>query len=509
MLTGAPGASAAGHARRRARSARRRFEHAGVRVGIVGDRFRLVGTRLGLDRRVAARLRLARLIGVRLRLARLFGDRLRLGLGGARRLGLGVARPSGSGASATGSGSSASGSGASAPDRLALVGDRLDLARRDRGGLRLAGHARLGLARRCGLFNRRRREEGSGRGGLLLGEQPLARGRARGPLATRRRARGLRARAAGPEDARVAGIGLRRDGRGGRGDRRLTGRSGAVVERVAAAEAVVGVAGEQLAALLARAADAGLAQHGLGVRLAEARLERADLGVECGEALGLRLGQLALLGAEIAARRAVDLVQEPAEVAQEQLADAPQVTQATAQPAATGARRRGDLQLDRIDARRQVASGGGRRRGGERVRGRELVRLHGGDVDRRADDLRRLVRARSRGPAECSGRAGARDAGARGRLGRDRLGAPRDGLDRRRILIRGCRRPMLALAVAGRAGGPLGTADRVRRRRTGPAVGGVIDRRGGGLVGSGRFGPGLVGGRRASACQASQQAAHT
>jgi hypothetical protein len=70
----------------------------------------------------------------------------------------------------------------------------------------------------------------------------------------------------------------------------------------------------QLPARRAGAADARLAQHGLGVLGAEPLLEREELGVQRGQALGLRAHQAVVVG-PVTAGRAVDLVDEAAEVA--------------------------------------------------------------------------------------------------------------------------------------------------------------------------------------------------
>src|SRR5918999_1237017 len=203
----------------------------------------------------------------------------------------------------------------------------------------------------------------------------------REPLPGRRRrallglGAGRRARAAGPEDARGLGLGRRMRRRlrgGGRRGSDLALGAGLLVERRAAARAVVGVAGVELAALGARAADAGLAQHGRGVRLPEARLDRRHLAVERSDPPRLGRGQLVVRLLSRPARGAMDLVREPAEVAEQQLADVAKVAQAAPELAAPGAGGRTAGQVAGVDARGKVAPLGPLRREGGRLVGRGL-----------------------------------------------------------------------------------------------------------------------------------------
>ena len=205
---------------------------------------------------------------------------------------------------------------------------------------------------------RARRAAPPAEGGRLVGRQPLARHR-RGRLlrsssATARAGRGPpaqrtlagRARPPGASRSRVPAAAP------------LGGALGArlLVERRAAARAEVGVAGVQLAALGAGAADPGLAQQRL-VRLAEPRLERPHLGVERRDPLRLGGGEPPLRLLRRATGAAMDLVREAAQVAQQELAHVAQVAQAPPQLAAAGAGRRGGGEVGRVDAGRQVARG--------------------------------------------------------------------------------------------------------------------------------------------------------
>ena len=71
----------------------------------------------------------------------------------------------------------------------------------------------------------------------------------------------------------------------------------------------------------------------LAARRGERRLERVRLGVEAGDPLDLRADD-GRVGLDVPAAGAVDLVEQPAEVAQHQLARAAQVAEPAAQPAA-------------------------------------------------------------------------------------------------------------------------------------------------------------------------------
>ncbi len=146
----------------------------------------------------------------------------------------------------------------------------------------------------------------------------------------------------------------------------------------------------------------------------------------------------------------MDLVDEAAEVAQQQLADPAQIAKPPPQLAAARARCRAELELAGIDAGGKVAGhhgrGGGRRGGG----------------------LGRRLRLRRR-----------------------------DGLGGDGGLIAGARKYLRRL-VPG-SGHGLTTA----------RLGGGFGRRAGRLGGRGRGDLRLVGGRGASASQSSQQAAHT
>ena len=152
----------------------------------------------------------------------------------------------------------------------------------------------------------------------------------------------------------------------------------------------MGVAGVQFAALGAGAADARLAQQRAGVRLSEAALDPADLGVERLKAIGLGLDQASVGVRRGPARRALDLVEEASEVAQEQVADRSQVAQPAAQLAATGAGDRSVGELARVDAGGEVAD---RRRLLDRLR-----RLFGGRglLARGRQNLGRLIVGRVR-----------------------------------------------------------------------------------------------------------------
>jgi hypothetical protein len=186
------------------------------------------------------------------------------------------------------------------------------------------------------------------------------------------------------------------------------------------------------------------------VGLPESGLERGDLDVDRRDALRLGGRELAMRLLRGPAGAAVDLVREPAEVAQQEETDVAQVAQPAAQLAAARAGGRRSGQVGGVDARRQVARGCGLGREHGRLLGRRIRRVR----LRRHDGLRHgLLRGRGQ---------------ELGRL----LVARGHGL------------------IAARLSGGLG-------------------RRGGRVGGLDRRGPVLVDGRGASSCQASQQATHT
>ena len=137
----------------------------------------------------------------------------------------------------------------------------------------------------------------------------------------------------------------------------------------------MGGAAEELAAVRALAADAGLADEDLAADVVEADLELVQLGVHAGEAGELGLAQAAVGLVLDVVRGAVQLVDEAAEVAQQQLAGGAQERDAAAQLAAAGARAGGGAELvgvqagrkvgDRLDRRRDVGgAAAGRTKGG-------------------------------------------------------------------------------------------------------------------------------------------------
>ena len=140
------------------------------------------------------------------------------------------------------------------------------------------------------------------------------------------------------------------------------GRCSAAASRAAArpvsgrpqAEQNLRVAAVQLAARGARAADAGLAQDGLRMRAAETMLEREELAVERRDALRLAADEGLLVHA-VTAAQAMDLVDQPPEVAQQQLTHAAQVARPPAQAGAAFGRRGGPAQLLGLETGREVA----------------------------------------------------------------------------------------------------------------------------------------------------------
>ena len=208
-----------------------------------------------------------------------------------------------------------------------LVDRRRGLTLTDRGrsvGLphRFGARRRLGGRRRIALTDRGRRVRLGGPGrplelGVLLRRAELLRGLVHGEPARPRRSGG------GGNLGLLLGL------------CQLAARG--LGQRVAAVRAVVGGAAEEFAAVRALAADTRLADQDVAADVVQAQFELVQLGVHAPQTRHLGLAQLAVGGVLHVVRRAMELVDEAAEVAQQQFAGGAQERGAAPQLAAAGA----------------------------------------------------------------------------------------------------------------------------------------------------------------------------
>ena len=305
-----------------------------------------------------------------------------------------------------------------------LVGRRRGLTLTDRRrsvGLphRFGARRRLGGRRRIALADRGRRVRLGGPGRPLeLGV--LRRGISSVGWSTARPAGRATSPAAGGDLGLVLGL------------CQLAARG--VGQRVTAVRAVVGGAAEEFAAVRALAADTRLADQDVAADVVQAQFELVQLGVHAPQTRHLGLAQLAVGGVLHVVRRAMELVDEAAEVAQQQFAGGAQERGAAAQLAAAGA---------------------------QAGRGPELVGVQaGGKIGDRLGRGRRIDRpcapkgGGAYGLGGCGAGTGGRSAGA---AGSDRERAARRGWpapDRERARV----------GLAGSAGGAGRGSDRERRR---------------------------------------------